>query len=181
MENQNNRNNLPDRPSDDLPPDQLREKWNEYLDAHVNPVKMRPQTTGKNRTQAWEVLMTPEVIDRVLAQSGIVWPKTELPQSPKIKLYIQALENVIRRLPVMRRVILGRYFGIDLSEEGMGSGRGMEPQTQQEIAIDLKQTQQRISRILAKELIYLKGAVEKEATRLLRDELKEPPTEEGVT
>jgi|GEM_PF-5826776 len=139
------------RPSDDLPPEQLQEAWSKFLDQEVG---------GSGNSPKLERLAGDTGALELLAQyQGIPEDYMKMPLSPKVLLYIEALKRALGRLPVIQRDIIKRYYGIEWPEQ----------QTQVRIAAEVVgQSNQKIGRTMVDK--YLRTG-RKNLERLVREEM----------
>lgn len=105
---------LPPRPSDDLPIDRLQEQWTAFLDAHVGKPNAQWRTkkkVGSRYVQVFEILCDPlSLAERIPA--AISDNAEETVNEVKERRHV-ALRNVIARLPIRKREMLQRAFGIE--------------------------------------------------------------------
>lgn len=148
----------PQRPSDDLPPDQLQEAWDKYLD----------ETVGSFKCPNWLITMDPRQLDILTQYLDIPEDYMKKPYSPKMELYLTALDNVLETLPLVQRVAIKKFYGI---------GEYLEPQTQEQIAkglIGIGRVTTEISQQMAFKYIAwakknLKKLIRAEVARLVKE------------
>ncbi len=137
----------PKRPSDNLPPNKLQTKWNEYLDYHVGRTGARPR---------WEMLITPQELDRMNI------PDMDRISTPRSEIYQEACHKALNKLPLMQRVIIKSYYGIDR----------VQMDTQEEIAAKIGIAQKNVHRWIEKVKKTLRSMIRKEVARLVKKELQ---------
>lgn len=138
-------------PSDNLPPRQLQEAWDNYLDAEVGRQGARPR---------WEVLIDPKMMDVILFEQ-IQQLEIDM-KTDRSDIYLQACKNVINRLPLLQRAPIRYYFGIDVPA----------PMTQEEIAKELGINQDNVSKRITAGMKSLKLYMRREVARLVKIELQ---------
>lgn len=145
----------PRRPSDKLPPDELQEKWNKYLDAHVGKVGTRPR---------FEVLIDAARIDDILYDYIIELENRNVrtTRTECSEVYVEAFRRVVNKLPILQRLPVKYYFGIDVPD----------PLTQQEIAAKLGIDQTSVFSRIEIGLRNLKRLIKKELGNVAKERLR---------
>lgn len=138
-------------PSDKLPPRQLQEAWNNYLDTTVGRQGARPR---------WEVLLDPKMMDVILFEK-LQQLEIEM-KTDRSTIYLQACTNVINRLPLLQRAPIRYYFGIGVPAA----------MTQEEIATELGINQDNVSKRITAGMKSLKLYMRREVARLVKIELQ---------
>lgn len=146
------RERRPKRPSDKLSPEEQREKWEAYLDAHVGRNGARPK---------WEILIDPLKLQAVTPQ-GEASERTAMTERSDI--FREALPLVIDRLPLFQRKVVKLFYGIGVPDGGI---------TQTEIAERLGISQKGVRRRLASAKRHLKKLVRAEVSRLVHRSLRD--------
>lgn len=157
----------PKRPSDNLSPKELQKKWNQYLNAHVGRPGAIPRYViydsqiGENGKKihkkiGYELLISPQALERMNI------PDIPNVESPKMKLYKEACSRALKRLPLLQRVIIKSYFGIDR----------LDADTQEQIAEKVGIAQKNVHRWIRKIEKSLKSMIRKEVARLVKKEIQ---------
>jgi len=161
------KNPKPKRPSDKLPLKELQKKWNKYLNAHVGRPGAIPRytiydtqvgTDGKklHKKIGYEVLMSPQALARLNI------PDMPCVESPKMALYKQACRKALERLPLLQRIIIKSYFGIDR----------MSTETQEQIARKVGISQKNVHRWIKKVERTLNTMIQREVAQLVKKEIQ---------
>jgi len=156
--------NIP-RPSDDLPPKQLQAAWDSYLNSMMGKPDNHPR---------WESLMDPRQLEILCQYLDIPADYMKMPVSPKMQVYLQALDSVLGKLNLMQRDVIKRFYGL---------GEWLEPQTQEQIAKELISadhptlSQQMIHKYLKWAKKNLKRLIRQEAARLAKNAVQEETPE----
>jgi len=148
-----NRKNIPKLPTNELSKEELQQAWKEYLDYHV----------GTGYRPKWEFVMSPDRLEKYLEfLPPDRTPDGAVPQSERVKVYLQALEGSIDKLPFMQRFAVKNYFGIEREKR----------MTQVEIAAELGYSQKTVSKLLKQARKNLKAMIRREKLKLVLGEIQ---------
>ena len=137
----------PKRPSDSLSPKELQKKWDKYLNYHVGRAGARPR---------WELLVSPQELERMYI------PSLKMISTPRSEIYQEACHKALNRLPLIQKVIIKSYYGIDR----------VEMDTQEEIAEKIGIAQKNVHKWIAKVKRTLRSMIRKEVARLVKKEIQ---------
>jgi len=160
---------VPEVPAPDLPPEELQQAWDKYLDYHV----------GAGYSPKWEVIVSPERLEKFLefvVSDQLTCGKVT--RSLTVELFLEALEIALEKLPLMQRAATKSYYlGRPMrSSSDSNTVVWVEPQTQAEIGEELGYSQKTISKMLSRARKNLKVLIRKEMFRLVKEEVQNMST-----